>query len=257
MTLRICVAVLVVVGIACGGGGRGGGSSSGGGGGAGAGAGGGSGPTGVTGDAIVPNNATPPIGLTWHVGLNQNVPLATLQDWFAKMQQLSADLWSASEGQVWIAHIKIQDAAPDPAVLDAWVDVGSSSGGGQMLWMTGRQGRHIAVDSAATPFVLLHEASHMIFKLSWTIPDPTMWPGDYLVDEYDDGMQDDECIMESVFSPTPPKRWCGPDNHVSQSVQPTSCWSQILADYPNFTWSGTNAAASPPPPATVEYVDAP
>jgi len=250
--------VLFALGVACGGGGGGHGG------------GGGSAPPPrppapplptPTGEAVIPRTATAPFGLTWHIGINNNVSAAEMQAWYAKMAAMAADLWNVSEGQVYIAKVVIIDAVapghlasdampPAAAMLDMVVYVGTTWDvpyGGFVSSESGRAGRIIGVPDTADPIANIHECSHMIFDLSWDV-------GDLLVDEYADGTQDDACIMDLAFASL---RWCGADNHVTQSTQPTSCWQQILADYPNFTYAGTNTAATAAPAVEVEYSDTP
>ncbi len=224
-------------------------------------------PPGVTGDSFVSTTATPPVGLTWLVAINENVDQATMDAWYAKFVTLSTNLWNVSEGQVWIGKVVFTDNVkpgylastmigfnvPAPVdTYDAMIFMGATwdiGAGGFVIVGTGlgRNDRMIGVPDAAGDLTNVHEGSHMIFELSWA-------PGPLLTDEYGDGSQDAACIMELRWVPL---KWCSASNHVTQSAQPTSCWEQVLADYANFTYGGTDIAATPPPTTDVEYNNTP
>lgn len=220
----------------------------------------------VTSFAIVPQSATPPVGVTLHVGFTENVTQAQMQAMHATWTSANTALWNASEGQVRIdAVVYTESLAPGlatsqfvfgfGAVNTATVDVLvwtnfwdiPASGAVTAQPGMGRQDKLMIVPATADVFTLLHESSHLVFRLTWA-------PGPMLVDEYSDGTQDAACIMEG---PNRPWRWCSDANHVSQSSQPHSCWHQILLDYPNFSHVGTDTAASQPPAPTAVYNDAP
>ena len=93
----------------------------------------------------------------------------------------------------------------------------------------------------------IHETSHLIWGLSWS--------GSFgLDDEYLDGVQDTACLMESDNSPV---RWCSAANHVNQTSQPHSCWTQILSDYPLLAHGGTDTATTNAWVPVVTYNDTP
>lgn len=216
--------------------------------------------------AIVPNTATPPVGVTLHVGFTENVTRAQMESMHATWTAANTAVWSASEGQVRIdAIVYTESHAPglatsqfmfgfgavDTSTLDVLVwttlwDVPASGAVSAQPGM-GRQNRIMVVPASADVFTLLHECSHLLFRLTWA-------PGPMLTDEYADGQQDAACIMEG---PNRPWRWCTDANHVPQSSQPHSCWRQILLDYPNFTHIGTDTASAPPAAPTAVYNDAP
>ncbi|MBI2930787.1 MAG: hypothetical protein HYY16_03980 [Planctomycetes bacterium] len=220
----------------------------------------------LQGKAVVPNGAEPPFGVTWRVGFNQNMPFGELEAWYARLVALSSALWNVTEGQVYITRVVLEDnvgseirasalmSTPVPPAVrgfDAIVFGGNTwnvqFGGFVAIGATGREGRIIGLPSNPNDLVILHEGSHMLFRLSWSMG-PLLW------DEYADGTQDNACVMELAFSVL---RWCGEDNHVGQASQPTSCWTQILTDYPFFRYSGLNKAADPAPSVEVEYNDVP
>jgi hypothetical protein len=222
---------------------------------------------GVTSASFVASHAVPPVGLTWHVAFNENVSEGSLDNWYSKFIRVSANLWSVTEGQLYISKVILTDDVKKDYVASrmfsfdvpspvnqydvmifsngSW-DVGAAGfviiGGG-----LGRMGRMIGVPEGASDLTNIHEAAHMVFKLTWS-------KGPLLVDEYADGMQDAACIMELTWSPL---KWCGDVNHVDQSSQPHACWTQVLSDYPNFTYNGIDEAPSPPPMTDVEYNDTP
>jgi hypothetical protein len=121
----------------------------------------------------------------------------------------------------------------------------------------GRTDRRIDVPDDARRFTLIHEGSHFTWKLTWTgngLP-----PG--LDDEYNFNPPDPACIMDLEFAPL---RWCSggslpaPDHVTKNGGQgATSCWEQILKDYPAFTFGGTSTTASALPPLSVEFNDQP
>jgi hypothetical protein len=88
---------------------------------------------------------------------------------------------------------------------------------------------------------------HFLFELSWS-------PAPVLIDEYVDPPTDAACMMELTYTPL---RWCSTDNHQTQPGQPHSCWTQILIDYPDFSYQGQDTAPAPPPAPVVEFTDTP
>jgi hypothetical protein len=215
--------------------------------------------------AIVPRGATPPVGLTLHVGFTENVPVAAMQAFYATWVAANNSLWQASLGQVRIDRIVFSDNhAPGLAASQYTVGFGNANTSNLdvLVWTglwdipaggavgeqpgQGRQNRIMIVPDSAPVFVLLHESSHLVFRLNWQ-------PGSLLADEYNDGIQDQACIMESQAMPW---RWCSDANHVNQSVQPHSCWRQILIDYPTFQANGVAGPILPAAPTAV-YNDTP
>lgn len=242
---------------------------------------------GFTYEPVVPPSSVPPIGITWRVGFSENVSLAQMTALGAGLLQVSQEVWEITEGQVHVGRLEIFDnvqpgGSPDslmdgsydarspgpgldwviypPAVWTSSVVGGAALGvvviqfGGELL---GRANRVVAIPENAALDVLVHESGHLLFILSWA-------PGPLLVDEYSD-MPDvkdtgDGCVMDLVFGPT--QRLCSggtlaAPNHVTQTSQPTSCWEQILADYPAFRYTGTSTTAVPLPTAQVVYQDLP
>jgi hypothetical protein len=220
----------------------------------------------TTSFATVPNSATPPVGVTLHVGFTENVTRARMESMHATWTAASNALWNASEGQVRIdAIVYTENHAPglatsqfmfgfgsaDTSTLDVlvWTSLWDVPASGAVTAQPGmgRQNRLMVVPASADVFTLLHECSHLVFRLTWAA-------GPMLADEYSDGQQDAACIMEG---PNQPWRWCSDANHVNQSSQPHSCWRQILLDYPNFSHSGADTASAPPAAPTAVYNDAP
>ena len=121
----------------------------------------------------------------------------------------------------------------------------------------GRTDRRMDIPEDARRLTLLHEGSHFAWKLSWRGND--LPPG--LDDEYNYDPPDSACIMDLQFAPI---RWCSggslpsPD-HVTKSggQEATSCWEQILKDYPAYHFGGSSNASSPLPALSVEYNDEP
>ena len=207
----------------------------------------------------------PPVGLTWFIRFNDNVSQSDLEAFYTKVAACSADLWNVTEGQVYIARVIISDNVapgllasdlPPPTTTlsidtlvytDATWDIAPVLGFLYLYPLSGRNERIIGVPESVASTTLVHEASHLLFRLSWS-------PGPLLVDEYADGVQDAACIMDAAFVPL---KWCSAANHVAQSAQPTSCWQQILADYPTFDYDGTDVATRPVPPTRVDYGNVP
>ncbi|MCK6460863.1 MAG: hypothetical protein L6Q95_13355 [Planctomycetes bacterium] len=221
----------------------------------------------VTAEPSVPMGTAPPVGVTWHVGFTENVPRSRMQSLFASFVAANNAIWNVSEAQVRVARVKFYDAvAPgmqasqfffggvtaDTSNIDilvfspaAW-DVPATGAVG-VRPAEGRAGRLMAIPENVSTFILLHEGSHFLFRLSWN-------PGPLLVDEYQDGVQDIACVMEAEKTP---HRWCSDGNHVGQTSQPHSCWRQILFDYPSLRHAGTDTAPSLPATPVAEYHDTP
>ena len=223
----------------------------------------------TTTQPIVPKLTPPPIGLTWHVGLAENESKAQMQAVYSTLLGVNSALWNLTEGQVYIYKFVISDnVAPgttpsqweanqalfDTSKLDVVIwqpkswDIPGTAG---VVWRAvgtgfGRAGRLMLVPSDASADTLNHEASHLIWNLSWA--------GWTLDDEYVDGVQDVACLMESSASPV---RWCASSNHVAQSSQPHSCWTQLLSDYTGFSHTGTDKASTSAWVSLVTYIDTP
>jgi hypothetical protein len=225
----------------------------------------------------VPAGASPPVSLVWNVGFTENVPMSAMEAQLPKFIQLSQDLWTITEGQVWISRIRFSDnAAPgaeasssqalrvpnlDVVIYPAarW-NVAPVTGETVFFSPTGtlgRTNRRIDVPDNAQRLTVIHEASHFAWQLSWT--GNNLPPG--LDDEYVYSPDDPACVMDLMFLPL---RWCSggslpAPNHVTknggQGAQ--SCWEQIRLDYPNFSYSGSNTSSSATPAMAVEYSDTP
>jgi len=221
----------------------------------------------VTSEPSVPPGTAPPVGVTWHVGITENVSLARMQSLYASLVAANNGIWNISEGQVRVHRIRFYDAVA-PGLPASQFVFGSApvnrSNLDILVWpsatwdvpMTGavtasaglgRSGRFMIVPEHASTFIFMHEASHFLFRLSWSV-------GPMLVDEYQDGVQDIACVMESENAPP---RWCNDANHSSQSSQPHACWRQILADYPSFRHAGRDTATTLPAAPIAEYHDTP
>jgi hypothetical protein len=229
-------------------------------------------------ETLVARDATPPVSVVWNVGFTENVPLYSMQAMYAKFVRLSELLWTVSEGQVWIRKVRFFDevapgskASGEGSVRTPTLDVllwpraqwDLPSIAGYVLFTPGRPGvlarsdRRIQVPEDATERVLLHESSHVVWKLSWS--GSGLPPG--LDDEYKYLPTDPACIMDLQSDPP---RWCsggslpsGDHRAKSGGQGSQSCWEQILGDYPNFTYQGSNRAASAPAAPEVEYNDTP
>ena len=231
----------------------------------------------ITQEPVVPSGSSPPVSLVWNVGFAENVPLDAMEAQYRKFVQLSQDLWSVTEGQVCLSQVRFFDAvAPGAAPSDSttlrvpnldvviyapsnW-DVRPVSG--QVLFFSppgtlGRTDRRIDVPEDARRTTLLHEGSHFIWRLTWSGND--LPPG--LDDEYNYDPSDPACIMDLMYAPL---RWCSgaplpAPNHTTKNggQGATSCWEQVLKDYPAFTFGGNSGTSTPLPPLAVEYNDDP
>lgn len=234
-------------------------------------------PPATSSEAFVPPGSTPPVGLVWHIGFAENVTLAEMQNQFQKFLQLSQDLWAVTEGQVCLSQVRFFDevapgASPSASeslrVPNLDVVIYSSSNwdilpvAGQVLFFSpsgtlGRTDRRIDIPEDARRLTILHEGSHFAWKLSWR--GNNLPPG--LDDEYNYDPSDPACIMDLGFSPL---RWCSGGtlpaaNHTTKDggQEATSCWEQILKDYPAYHFGGSSNTSTPLPPLAVEYNDTP
>ncbi len=266
---RLASVVLAVVLAGCGrdgdGGGGGGGGAATGGGGGGGGGGAASGPA-----RVVPG-ATPVVLLTWHVGVNDNVSQAQLDALYAALVAFNDTLWNVTEGQVRIDRLVIRDAVAPGVPATSLASINTSdvdlivftlatwdaNVDGFVNLSMGRTGRIIAVPLSPATELMIHEAGHFLWTLQWDVSGFWGEALPILIDEYADdiaGPDDDACIMEDTYWPL---RWCSAANHAAQPSQPTSCWQQILVDYPAFSYAGTDVAATAAPAPVVEFTNVP
>lgn len=229
-------------------------------------------PPGTTTDRSIVSKVTPPIGLTLYIGMAENVTMAAMQGVYSQFASVNTTLWNMSEGQVYIYKMVISDGVAEGTTPAAWeanknnlfnssnLDIvvwpASSwnlGGAAGVVWWTssstsfGRFNRLMLIPDNASGQTRIHETSHQIWGMSW--------PGSFgLDDEYIDGIQDAACVMESNNSPV---RWCSMSNHVNQSSQPHSCWTQILLDYPLLTHGGTDTATTNAWVPIATYTDKP
>jgi hypothetical protein len=201
--------------------------------------------------------------VTWHIGFSENVSLTQMQDFHTKLTGVNEKIYQISEGQVQIGMVKYWDnvgpgttsqemGSIDTSNLDCvvWPD-GSWNGPGLGYVIYGpgygRVGRCIGVPEGCDQLTLVHEGSHFLWELTWSA-------GPGLTDEYAASPQDNACVMELTWNPL---RWCASDNHLGQSTQPTSCWQQILDDYPSFSYGFNDTASGSATAPGTEYNDSP
>jgi hypothetical protein len=179
----------------------------------------------------------------------------------AKFETVNDSLWNVTEGQIRIGKIRITDNAHPGSKSSGYAQLNLSAqdivvwspsnfdgpGISYVLVGAGRFGRFMGIPSNVANTTLVHELGHFLFDLTWSV-------APVLIDEYEDPPQDAACIMELTYSPL---RWCSPPNHETQPGQPHSCWTQILIDYPAFTYSNQDTAPTPPPAIDFEYTDIP
>lgn len=224
----------------------------------------------VTSAPRIPRSATPPFGVTWHIGYTENASSQKLQDIYGQIVSLNTALWNVTEGQAYIYKVVIRDNVGPGTTPSGWqinhsvvpssdLDVvvwpnaawDLSGTAGLVSWsLTGQYGRTgllMLMPDTANSHTWLHETGHLVWDLSWP-----NWCA--LDDEYVDGVQDPACVMEST---NPPRRWCSDSNHVAQSSQPHACWHQILLDYANFTHQDKDTATAPAWVPLVSYQDTP
>lgn len=228
-------------------------------------------------EPVVPHGSNPPVGLVWNIGFAENVAIADMEAQYRKFVQLSQDLWSVTEGQVCLSRVRFFDAVSPGATpsdsetfhvsnLDVLIYSAANWDirpvAGQVLFFSpsgtlGRTDRRMDIPDDARRTTILHEGSHFAWRLTWR--GNNLPPG--LDDEYNYDPPDSACIMDLEFSPL---RWCSggslpSPNHVTKNggQESTSCWEQILKDYPAFTFGGSSATPTPLPPLAVEYNDQP
>lgn len=234
-------------------------------------------PPSATDAPSVPPGSSPPFGLVWNIGFAENVTLADMEAQYRKFVQLSQDLWTVTEGQVCLAQVRFFDAVAPGATpsdsetlrvpnldvviyaADHW-DILPVTG--QVIFFSpsgtlGRTDRRMDIPTDARRTTILHEGSHFAWKLTWR--GNNLPPG--LDDEYNYDPTDSACIMDLEFSPL---RWCSGGslpaaNHLTKNggQGATSCWEQILKDYPNFHFGGSSTTPTPLPSLAVEYNDQP
>lgn len=234
-------------------------------------------PPGTVAEQIVPLGSSPPVGLVWNIGFAENVPISAMEAQYQKFLQLSQDLWTVTEGQVCLSRVRFFDAVAPGAkpsgseslhlsnldvLLYASANWDILPVTGQVLFFSpsgtlGRSDRRIDIPDDARRTTILHEGSHFAWKLSWR--GNNLPPG--LDDEYNYDPPDSACIMDLEFNPL---RWCSggslpSPNHVTKDggQGATSCWEQVLKDYPSFHFGGSSTTATPLPPLAVEYNDTP
>lgn len=212
-------------------------------------------------ESHVPAGSSPPVVLTVNVAFADNVTMSAMQAMAVKLETANESLWNVTEGQVRIGRLRLSDNA-HPGTQSNDYNSLDLSGDDIVVWSpanfngpgiafvlvgVGRFNRFMGLPSNAANTTIMHEFGHFLFELSWSV-------APVLIDEYEDPPTDSACMMELAYSPL---RWCWTDNHLTQPGQPHSCWTQILADYPDFTYANTNTAPAPPPAPEVEYTDAP
>jgi len=213
--------------------------------------------------SFAPAGSNPPVVVTLNIGISENRPMADLTALYQKFVTVNQSVWNVTEGQVRIGRVRIRDntnpgtnsqdydnANFSDATVDivAWQPADFNGPGISFVALPGgRNGRFMGIPTDVANTTLLHELGHFLFVLSWA-------PGPLLIDEYTSSPDDNGCIMELDYIPL---RWCHTDNHLNQSSQPHSCWTQIRLDYPAFSYANFNTTPLPPPDPDVEYTDVP
>ena len=212
-------------------------------------------------ESYAPTGSSPPVIVTFNVAFAENVTLSAMQALAAKFETANDSLWNVTEGQVRIGRVRITDKAHMGSQSDDYNSL-NLSGQDIVVWSpanfngpgiayvlvgVGRFGRFMGVPSDFANTTFLHELGHFLFELTWSV-------APVLIDEYEDQPDDNACLMELEYAPL---RWCWTDNHQAQAGQPHSCWSQILLDYPDFTYMNANTMPAPPPAPMFEYTDVP
>jgi hypothetical protein len=212
-------------------------------------------------ESYAPKGSAPPVVVTFNIVFAENVTLTAMQAIAAKFEAANNSLWNVTESQIRIGRLRISDNAHPGSNSNQYAQL-TLSAEDVCVWSTGafngpgiaytlvgdgRFGRFMGIPTNIQNNTLIHELGHFLFELTWSV-------APVLIDEYEDPPDDPACIMELTYSPL---RWCSVTNHLDQPGQPHSCWTQILADYPAFTYTNTNVAAAPPPAPDVEYTDTP
>ena len=212
-------------------------------------------------ESFAPTGSSPPVIVTFNIAFAENVDLGVMEAFASKIETANESLWNVTEGQIRIGKIRVTDNAHPGSKSGDYNDLnltandivvwdpGAFNGPGIAFVLvssdSGRYGRFMGVPSTVANTTLLHELGHFLFQLTWA-------PAPVLIDEYEKPPTDSACLMELAYSPL---RFCFTDNHLSQPGQPHSCWTQILADYPAFSYANTNVAPSPPPAPITEFTD--
>lgn len=214
-------------------------------------------------ESYAPKGSNPPVVVTFNIAFAENVPIETLEAMAAKFETANESLWNMTEGQIRIGKIRLTDNAHPGSTSDqysqlnltahdfvVWSPANFNGPGIAYVLVgpnSGRYGRFMGMPSNIANTTLMHELGHFLYELTWSI-------APVLIDEYEDPPQDTACVMELTYTPL---KWCSPLNHLDQPGQPHSCWTQILTDYPGFTYANQDVAPAPPPPPTLEYNDVP
>ena len=212
-------------------------------------------------ESFAPTGSNPPVVVTFNIVFAENVSLTAMQAIAAKFEAANNSLWNVTEGQIRIGRLRISDNAHPGSKSNEYSQLdlsgedinvwspGNFNGPGiaYVLVGEGRFGRFMGIPSNVANNTLLHELGHFLFQLTWSV-------APVLIDEYEDLPDDPACMMELTYTPL---RWCSATNHLDQPGQPHSCWTQILADYPAFTYTNTDTMPTPPPVPDVDYTDTP
>lgn len=205
--------------------------------------------------------SAPPVVVTFNISFAENVPLSSLQAMATKFETANESLWNFTEGQIRIGRLRISDNSHPGSKSDQYNSLNLAAhdivvwspadyngpGIAYVLVGSGRFGRFMGIPSNIANTTLCHELGHFLFELSWSV-------APVLIDEYEDQPTDAACLMELTYTPL---KWCSTGNHLSQAGQPHSCWTQILIDYPDFSYMGLDVTTQPVTPPIVEFTDTP
>jgi hypothetical protein len=176
-----------------------------------------------------------------------------LELWKKKMEELSAYIFTITEGQFYIAEVEIEDNVQEGTFIIEkgkmdWRGIQNKEGQGVLGFCRSGGGAYeVHVPGLAAISVLCHEVFHGAFGL----------PDEYLMQPMCD------CLMKSAPNP---QKLCDTAGHVKGNVQ-GDCWARVASRYksvkhPNPAWKPTEkkpasgaASASTSKPPTRDFAE--
>lgn len=171
-------------------------------------------------------------GRAWHftVAIEENVDRKFLDEWAAKIQDLSDYIFVVTEGQFFIADCEIEDSSSDARIIVekgklGWRGLSNKEGTGTLAYCqgSGMPDWEVHAPGKSAVSVLAHEVFHGVFGLP---------------DEYYQNPQCD-CVMRSAPNP---QKLCDGADHIGPGGK--SCWDIIrsrkpygsVVQHPNPAW---------------------
>ncbi len=173
-----------------------------------------------------------------------------LETWKKKMEDLSAYIFTITQGQFFIAEVEIEDNVQEGTIIIEkgkldWRGLDNKQGQGILGYCRsgGRGGYEVHVPGLAAVSVLAHEVFHGAFGLP---------------DEYNSQPMCD-CVMKSAPNP---QKICDRTNHTTTAAQ-GDCWGRITGRFkasvhPNTKWKPSDKKPPVPTggtPASTDYTE--